>query len=82
MPSNQPVLSTSYITRLDDEKRMLAASDNPLYRSMSEIIPDKDQNEYLEIPWRTDLLAARREANETGKPIFMWVMDGHPLGST
>lgn len=82
LKSSQPFLSSSYVERLDDEKQKLAASDNPLYQSISEILPDKDANKYLEIPWRTDLLAARRESNETGKPIFLWVMDGHPLGST
>ena len=80
--SVESLLDALYSTRLDEEKRSLAASDNPLHRSISEIMPNMDENEYLEIPWRTDLLAARRESNETGKPIFMWVMDGHPLGST
>jgi hypothetical protein len=35
-----------------------------------------------EIPWRTDLWEARREAAASGKPIFLWEMDGHPLGCT
>ena len=34
------------------------------------------------IPWRTDLWEARREAAQSGKPIFLWEMDGHPLGCT
>ena len=34
------------------------------------------------IPWRTDLWQARREAAQAGKPIFLWEMDGHPLGCT
>ena len=34
------------------------------------------------IPWRTDLWEARREAAAAGKPIFLWEMDGHPLGCT
>ena len=34
------------------------------------------------IPWRTDLWEARREAAAEGKPIFLWEMDGHPLGCT
>jgi hypothetical protein len=34
------------------------------------------------IPWRTDLWQARREAAAAGKPIFLWEMDGHPLGCT
>jgi hypothetical protein len=34
------------------------------------------------IPWRIDLLAAQREAAEHKKPLFLWAMDGHPLGCT
>lgn len=34
------------------------------------------------IPWRIDLLAAQREAVAADKPLFVWAMDGHPLGCT
>ena len=34
------------------------------------------------IPWRVSLLAARQEAAKQQKPIFIWAMDGHPLGCT
>jgi hypothetical protein len=34
------------------------------------------------IPWETDLLAARARAAREGKPIFIWSMNGHPLGCT
>jgi hypothetical protein len=34
------------------------------------------------IPWRSDLLAARDEAIRTGRPLFLWAMNGHPLGCT
>jgi len=37
---------------------------------------------WAEIPWETDLAAARRRAAKEGKPLFMWIMDGHPLGCT
>ena len=54
--------------------------------SLSELIapllPSEKENKWLRIPWRTDLLAARREASKQGKPIFMWLMDGDPLGCT
>jgi hypothetical protein len=32
------------------------------------------------IPWQTDLWEARRLAHATGKPLFMWAMNGNPLG--
>ena len=34
------------------------------------------------IPWETELLDAQAKAAETGKPLFIWAMDGHPLGCT
>ena len=33
-----------------------------------------------QIPWRTSLHEARLEAAKVGKPVFMWMQDGNPLG--
>ena len=32
------------------------------------------------IPWRSSLHDARAEAAKVGKPVFMWMQDGNPLG--
>lgn len=37
---------------------------------------------WTEIPWETDITAARQRAAREGKPVFLWIMDGHPLGCT
>ncbi|MDG2222002.1 MAG: hypothetical protein P8L85_11510 [Rubripirellula sp.] len=34
------------------------------------------------IPWKTSVLEGQRIAAVEGKPIFIWAMDGHPLGCT
>ena len=34
------------------------------------------------IPWKTSVLDAQAAAAHEGKPIFIWAMDGHPLGCT
>ena len=34
------------------------------------------------IPWKISLLDAQAAAAEQQKPIFIWAMDGHPLGCT
>ena len=34
------------------------------------------------IPWKISLLDAQRAAIDQHKPIFIWAMDGHPLGCT
>jgi hypothetical protein len=45
-------------------------------------IPPLATDGWRSIPWRTDLWEARREAAAKGKPLFLWEMDGHPLGCT
>ena len=44
-----------------------------------ELQPPKDEL-WLSIPCKTNLLEARAAAAEQKKPIFIWSMDGHPLG--
>ena len=46
-----------------------------------EVRPAPDQA-WRTIPWKVSLLEARARAEKEGKPIFMWSMDGHPLGCT
>jgi hypothetical protein len=46
------------------------------------IRPTAAEEKWLQIPWRTDLTAARQEAAAAGKPLLLWEMDGHPLGCT
>ncbi len=44
--------------------------------------PRPEEVRWQSIPWQTDLWAARRLAAEQGKPIFLWAMNGNPLGCT
>ena len=46
------------------------------------IAPAPGEQAWLQIPWETDLAAARRKAVAQNKPVFLWEMDGHPLGCT
>lgn len=34
------------------------------------------------IPWKISLIEAQNLAAGSRKPIFIWAMDGHPLGCT
>lgn len=47
---------------------------------IGEILPSPAESAWLEIDWKTDLWDARQEAARTNKPIYLWEMDGHPLG--
>ncbi|MCA8961207.1 MAG: hypothetical protein KDC38_11870 [Planctomycetes bacterium] len=46
------------------------------------VLPSPTEERWREIPWHDDLLRARREALARGKPLFMWIMNGSPLGCT
>ena len=37
---------------------------------------------WTSIPWQSSLIPAQKLAVEEGKPLFIWAMDGHPLGCT
>lgn len=46
------------------------------------IRPKPEESKWLDIPWQTDLWEGRRLAMAEGKPIFLWAMNGNPLGCT
>lgn len=45
----------------------------------AELLP-KTTETWETIPWSVDLLAARARSAHEGKPLFIWSMNGHPLG--
>ncbi|BDS08264.1 hypothetical protein NT6N_33040 [Oceaniferula spumae] len=49
---------------------------------IDQIKPTAEESAWQKIGWRTDLWQARKEAAKAGKPIYLWEMDGHPLGCT
>lgn len=46
------------------------------------VLPKPSEELWNTIPWRLDFAAARAEANRVGKPLFVWMMNGNPLGCT
>lgn len=44
--------------------------------------PSADELRWREIPWQSDLREGVRLAKEQGKPVFLWTMNGNPLGCT
>ncbi|KAA0228585.1 MAG: hypothetical protein AKCLJLPJ_00562 [Fimbriimonadales bacterium] len=49
---------------------------------IAEVLPSPEEEKWLSIPWRTRLQDAVSAAEATGKPIFLWIMNGHPMGCT
>ena len=58
---------------------LFAQSQSALDQKVKSVLPAPEEERWLQIPWRTDLMQARTDAQRSGKPLFMWIMDGHPL---
>lgn len=56
-------------------------TDAEFRRLHDELEPDPNEA-WRTIPWKISVLDAQRVAAREGKPIFIWAMDGHPLGCT
>ncbi len=56
-------------------------TDAEFRRLHSELQPAADEP-WRTIPWKIALLDAQNQAAKERKPIFIWAMDGHPLGCT
>ncbi|MBI3817102.1 MAG: hypothetical protein HY286_00300 [Planctomycetes bacterium] len=73
------------VCRQDGGKGGTAKSDDlgpqEFKKLFDKIIP-KAQERWQKIPWRIDLLEAREVSYQSKKPIFLWAMNGHPLGCT
>ena len=52
------------------------------FRSLHRQLQPPADAPWRTIPWKISLMDARRAAAKAGKPIFIWAMDGHPLGCT
>ena len=59
--------------------RMTSASTLSLEQKVASVLPTKDEDRWLQIPWRANIMEARAEAERAGKPMFLWIMDGNPL---
>jgi hypothetical protein len=53
-----------------------------LSSQIAEIMPTAAEEKWRSVPWRIDLMSARKEAASSNKPIFLWLMNGHPMGCT
>lgn len=46
------------------------------------LLPKPAEVKWLSIPWQTNLMEARRLAAQRHQPLFLWIMNGHPMGCT
>ena len=79
---NRYVLSTAVLVALQMFGLVSAReklTESRFRELMSSIVPVEKSGQ---IEWQPDLLVAQKIALEQKKPIFIWSMDGHPLGCT
>lgn len=55
-------------------------STTELQARINRVMPNEKEDRYLRIPWRTHIVDALRDAQAQKKPLFVWAMDGNPLG--
>lgn len=53
-----------------------------LEEKVRSVLPREEEDQWLKIDWRRNLQQARLESQLTGRPIFLWIMNGNPLGCT
>ena len=64
-----------------EDSRSLELTQERFEQLHREVRPN-DQDPWRTIPWQTKVLEGQQLAAESQKPIFIWAMDGHPLGCT
>ena len=52
------------------------------FRTLHQELQPSLSEPWRTIPWRISVLEAQKVAAESKKPLFIWAMDGHPLGCT
>ena len=48
----------------------------------SHIRPSPAELDFSVVPWHPSLVSGLRAADEEGRPLLLWLMNGHPLGCT
>jgi hypothetical protein len=50
-----------------------------LDKQIASVLPTAEEDAWLNVGWQLNLMQAREQAK---KQLFLWVMNGHPLGCT
>ncbi|MEL6429379.1 MAG: hypothetical protein AAFU73_00995 [Planctomycetota bacterium] len=49
---------------------------------VAHVVPGADELRWRSIPWRPSLSAGMRDGARLDRPVLLWAVNGHPLGST
>lgn len=70
------------VAALPNQAAQKADTAQSLDAKIATVLPRPQEERWLTIPWRTNLMQARLEAQNLNRPIFLWIMNGHPMGCT
>ena len=56
------------------------ALDDAEFRRLHEQLKPSTTEAWRSIPWKISLVEAQNQAAKEKKPLFIWSMDGNPLG--
>ncbi|MDG1048704.1 MAG: hypothetical protein P8M11_07990 [Planctomycetota bacterium] len=62
------------------ESPALRSSDLAAWRA--HLLPGEVDMRFARIPWEPTFLDGVGRASEQGRPLLLWLMNGHPLGCT
>lgn len=74
------ILALSLTLVLDSSQASEPIKPEHFNKLHSIIMPNPDEEKFMQIPWMIDLWEARKKAASEDRPILLWEMDGHPLG--
>ena len=75
-PAGETQVRTAYVRSLADAK-VKFDDFKTIFRWLTKT---SGKEKWREVRWRHDLWDARIESAKSGKPIFIWAMNGDPLG--
>src|ERR1700722_20967544 len=53
---------------------------NVVEANIASVVPTAEDDKWLQIPWHTNLMQARLDAQRLHCPLFLWGMNGNPMG--
>lgn len=82
MVSGQVCSSGSSVTVAPNIMRPPDITDRNFAQWFQFLVPKPQEMVWKQIPWRTSLWRATVEAQRVDRPVMLFLMNGHPLGTT
>lgn len=76
------IVCIALTSSLTSSASVAAELDEATFKQLHKDLQPAPDEPWRTIPWKIALLDAQTTAAKENKPIFIWAMDGHPLGCT